>query len=540
MNPKQAEYRYSINTSADAIQEEKMDYKLIRENFTVKKTLFDGTVQQSVELDYILPDYYPEIYKVLNLRILPAVTKQSLNLTKLEYELSAKVRLVYVSESGEISAVEQVLSYGKTQELPVAAQSPGVCIQPYTESASCRVVNKRRVDVRGIITIAVNVTSDDIRQAVSGAQGGGIQLKKTLITYPARRVAVTKRVTVVDDAELGLSHPPLKTVIRADACITSFDKKVLSGKLLTKGEAEVSLLYVPYVTEGSGEDATPQNIKFSVPFSQISDVEGLDERYDLITDASVSSCEITPSTKGANPAVSCELGIEIRCLAMRFESAELATDAFSTVCEATLETDTESIECIPVPINETHRQKSSLTYYDGEIRAVIYAGAEVGRIAVQSLKNGDTVLSGRVTMYAYAQNETGMPVYLETTEEIEHKIARGSKEICRSAQVNASVSAASFNLTSSNALEISADIKLSGYLYEESEQSFISGIILDETKPIQTDKDVAIKLYYAQKDDQPWEIAKSCHASVSAIMEENELEGERLTEPKMILIPIVD
>ena len=87
-----------------------MDYKLIRENFTVKKTLFDGKVQQSVELDYILPDYYPEIYKVLNLRILPAVTKQSLNLTKLEYELSAKVRLVYVSESGEISAVEQVLS----------------------------------------------------------------------------------------------------------------------------------------------------------------------------------------------------------------------------------------------------------------------------------------------------------------------------------------------------------------------------------------------------------------------------------------------
>ena len=135
---------------------------------------------------------------------------------------------------------------------------------------------REQEDVRGIITIAVNVTSDDIRQAVSGAQGGGIQLKKTLITYPARRVAVTKRVTVVDDAELGLSHPPLKTVIRADACITSFDKKVLSGKLLTKGEAEVSLLYVPYVAEGSGEDATPQNIKFSVPFSQISDVEGLD------------------------------------------------------------------------------------------------------------------------------------------------------------------------------------------------------------------------------------------------------------------------
>ena len=33
-----------------------MDYKLIRENFTVRKTIYDGVVQQSAELDYILPD----------------------------------------------------------------------------------------------------------------------------------------------------------------------------------------------------------------------------------------------------------------------------------------------------------------------------------------------------------------------------------------------------------------------------------------------------------------------------------------------------
>ena len=107
-----------------------MDYKLIRENFTVRKTIYDGVVQQSAELDYILPDYYPEIYKVLNIRLLPFIQKRSLNGTKLEYELAAKVRLVYVSESGEISAVEQVLSYGKSQELGQAAKSMRICLSP--------------------------------------------------------------------------------------------------------------------------------------------------------------------------------------------------------------------------------------------------------------------------------------------------------------------------------------------------------------------------------------------------------------------------
>ena len=102
------------------------------------------------------------------------------------------------------------------------------------------------------------------------------------------------------------------------------------------------------------------------------------------------------------------------------------------------------------------------------------------------------------------------------------------------------VNSASYNLTSSNALEVNADIKLSGYLYEESERSFISGVSLDESRPIESDRDIAIKLYYAEAGEEPWEIAKRCHAGVAAITEENELDCERLSEPKMILIPIVD
>lgn len=35
-----------------------MEYKLSKENYTVAKTLYDGTVQQSAELDYILARRY--------------------------------------------------------------------------------------------------------------------------------------------------------------------------------------------------------------------------------------------------------------------------------------------------------------------------------------------------------------------------------------------------------------------------------------------------------------------------------------------------
>lgn len=511
-----------------------MEYKLSKENYTVAKTLYDGTVQQSAELDYILPDYCPEIFKVLCVKISPEITKRTLSQGKLEYELTALVRVTYLSESGEVSAVEQTLSYGKSLEIPSSEKSPRVSICPYTESASCRVVNKRRVDVRGIISIAICITADEVKQAVSEASGGGIQLKKSLITYPSKRIAVTKRITVADDVELGLARPQVKTVLRADCSVISVEKKILSGKLLTKGEAEVSLLYVP---EDSGD---PESIKFGIPFSQISDIEGLDERFDVILDANAVSCDIRPSAKSENPSVTCELGIEISLLAMRFESAELATDAFSTLCDAILESSDEVIECVPVPINESHRQKASLTYYDGEISSVILAGAEVGRITSAIDKDGAPLLRGRINFFAFAKNEAGRTIYLETAEQFEHKLPAGTAPASVRAEARAAVSSASFNLTSSNALEISTEIKITGYLFEDCRKCFISGIALDETKPFECDRDAAIKLYYAEKGEEPWSIAKRCRASLKAITEENELDCERLSEAKMILIPIVD
>ncbi len=513
-------------------QEEIMDYKVIKENFTVPQSLGGGVTQQSVELDYILPDYYPEIFKVLNVRILPSISARTLSGTRLEYELSAKIRLTYVSESGEMCSAEQVLTYNRSAELSASAKSPKISIMPYTESASCRVSGKRRADIRGIVSVSVTAAADEARQAVSEAAGDGLQLKKSLVTYPSKRIAVTKRITVVDDVDLGQSKPAVKTVIRADAAVITADKKILSGKLLTKGEAEVSLLYVP---EDSSSKA--ESIRFAVPFSQISDVEGLDERYDVMISASVSDCEIKPSGKSGNNSVSCELNIEINCLAMRFESVLIATDAYSTMYESSLEVSEEDIECVPTEISESCKTKASLTYYDGEIVSVMCAGAEVGKLDVVNSPDGVSV-RGRITYFAYAENESGKPIYLEGTDEFEKKLP-GVASSC-SIDAHAAVAQTAYKLTSSNAMEISADIRLKGYLFGCKPYRFISGITVDEASPLEKDSDIAMKLYYAEKGEEPWDIAKRTHTSLSAITDENDLSEEALSEPRMILIPIVD
>ena len=112
-----------------------MEYKLSKENYTVAKTLYDGTVQQSAELDYILPDYCPEIFKVLCVKILPGITKRTLSQGKLEYELTALVRLTYLTELelrqklgdtflGKVST-NQHLPLHRKRQLPCCQQAQG-------------------------------------------------------------------------------------------------------------------------------------------------------------------------------------------------------------------------------------------------------------------------------------------------------------------------------------------------------------------------------------------------------------------------------
>ena len=509
-----------------------MDFKLTRENFTVRKTLLDAVNEQALELDYVLPDYCPEIFKVLSCRIYPSAARRTQSGSKLSYELAALVRVVYVSEEGEISAVEQTLSYDKTIELGYAPKSPAIYIDPSVESKSCRVVNKRRVDIRGVISVRTRVLCDEPRQAVSEAKGGGLQLRKALVTYPSKRLFITKRVTVIDEVEIIKTKPPVGIVLRADASVNSADKKILSGKLLTKGEVGVTVVYIP---EGGGEI---EKISFDLPFSQVSDIEGLDERFEVYVDASAATCAVRPVPKSDPAKIECELGIDLSCLALRFESARLADDVFSTECEAEAERADCSIECVPTVINDSHRAKATLTYSEGEIKNVLFASAEpCGAEEIIKKPDGESAFCGKLAVTVFAKNESSKPICLESEVSYEHPLEDQVCD-CGGSDLKATVSAVTYNLTSSNAIEVAADVKIRGYVCEVGEKSFISEIRLDESKPVRRDRDCSLKLYYAETGEHPWEIAKRCRASLESILEENDIDGEAVESGCMLLIPI--
>ena len=60
----------------------------------------------------------------------------------------------------------------------------------------------------------------------------------------------------------------------------------------------------------------------------------------------------------------------------------------------------------------------------------------------------------------------------------------------------------------------------------------------DEENPKQRQQTAALTLYFADQGERVWDIARRYSTSVDAVMRENGLENDRLSERGMLMIPI--
>ena len=71
------------------------------------ETVFESTAEQSLDADISLPDYCPEIQRILKCTVTPNVTSVQNNSGRVTADVNAAVRVIYADENGKIAAYEQ-------------------------------------------------------------------------------------------------------------------------------------------------------------------------------------------------------------------------------------------------------------------------------------------------------------------------------------------------------------------------------------------------------------------------------------------------
>ena len=104
-------------------------------------------------------------------------------------------------------------------------------------------------------------------------------------------------------------------------------------------------------------------------------------------------------------------------------------------------------------------------------------------------------------------------------------------------QVHAHAEHCTYTLSEQAEVALKAELRLEGTVCRCSICEVLTDFEVDEETA--NPHDHALKLYFGRAGERIWDIARRCRTSVSAIMEENDLTEEILTENGMLLIPIV-
>ncbi|WP_028509463.1 DUF3794 domain-containing protein [Ruminococcus sp. NK3A76] len=500
-------------------------------------SIFDEGVEQLVEKDFVLPDYCPDIFRVLKCRCCPRVLSYSLVGKKLSFELSVTLKLIYESEgSARLGFTEQKLQYSKSVELPQEAKDAFVRLTPSCDYVDPRVVNKRRIDVRGAVTTKVSIMTGEQISVISDCTGAGIELRTRSIACPAKRIALDKRLTIVEEFELGEGKPQPAAIIRSDCAVIKGEQKTVQGKLVLKGDAEVTVLYSTAENEKEGFDT----IRFTVPFSRIIDADGIDDSFDVCSEISCASCEIMPKSDSAG-TLECEIVLLAEISAVKQMTAVAAEDAYSTKFETEVTAGDVRVEGIPLMIDKSVSKTASVRSADEQISKVYDCWGELNGLNTHfdDDKNSCTLL-GNIRLCMLGQSDSGKPLYLEHEEPFEAPLDGGECVLAQSrVYVNAFVRSTSFRLTESDSAELTAQICITGHISECRTYKLLTSVSVDTDRPKQKQSGCAVKLCRCDENTDIWDIAKKYSTSASAIEQENDLAEMTAGKGTMLLVPLI-
>lgn len=514
-----------------------MDLKLIKEEINSSRSIFSSVQEQAVELDYVLPDYYPEIHKIIKCIAEPCVTSRNISDSILSYDITLSIKILYCSENDNaINVIDQKLMYSKNIDIQQNTLCPDIKIAARTDYINCRAVNSKRIDLRGAISTDITVKDITSEQLIADASGDGIQLLKIPVIYPTDKHIETKQAVISEEFELGSSKPNVNSIIYTDASVVSLEKKVIANKIIVKGELSSSMLY----TYNSNGMCGAETMQLNIPFSQIIDMDGVDENFESRIDTEVISCEIQPHSSGDGNADSmeCRVTLLIKCYAFRISSIELASDQYSTKFETAAVHNNVTIESIPQYINQNFNIKAAIDLETYSPENIYGIRCKLKNCTVFS-DNDNIVVNGAAEYMLFACDNENKAFICERTENFTVNIPFSNLDENSSFDISVHPLLSSYNIISENKLDVSTEINVYGTVSHNETINAVSDITVQEKYDDPESSDCALKLYFAQSGENIWDIVKLYRAPMDTVMAENDLCGNTITDNCMLIIPIL-
>lgn len=508
-----------------------MSIELTRTDIGTTEILYDNFAEQGIDCDISLPDYCPDIMRILRCSVTNSITNSKISGDRATVDGNAKIRIVYADDKNGIYCYEQDYPFSKYAELSDMYDGAVLCTSAKTEYANCRAVSKKRIDIHGVVSIRFKIVGIKKESVITNAEGDGIQLKRKKIGTDNAVAVVMKKFQLsqteeADGGEIG-------KIFYACASPILSETKIIKGKILLKGEAVLKVMYC----SGNGDNGSVC-VNYNLPFSEIVDIENIDDSCKVSVRLNVDQVQAEPKTDNDGEYKYLNLGCDICAVITAYRAEDLCviTDAYSTQKEIEAKYKTASFTQILQNLNDSIVCRESIDLSSMNPQKIYAVTAQLPES--KCCFDGDKMtVTGRIPLKFILIDGEGTPTFCEREAEFEYSRsvdANGGNLRCEPKIV---LTGYSCTLTGDGRAEFKAEMNIAADIAETCECRTLVGLKTSENSELKK-RHSSLVICFCNGGEKVWDIARRYNTTVEDIMSENELTSEEIDGKMMLMIPV--
>lgn len=474
--------------------------------------------------DIIVPDTKPDILKILQVDAVSCVTDKNVENGRAYISGRVDLKILYIPDKDGETLRSIITSFDYSQPVDNKRIEPDMRLiaESSAERVEFSLLNSRKLRVKTIVALDFEIIRPETAEiAVDTVDGGDIELKKESIGLQNSVDLCDHDFLIRESIEIPGGQASISELLKLDAKIVDTDYKTVTGKIVVKGVAAVSALYL---AEGGRIEFTEAEL----PFTEVLDCADAGDETLCDIDYSITdvNCSVIEDSDGDCRVIGLEIMVNAQVNASENISLDMICDCFAPRMKTKMdcsEAELEQIVSRP-SVQNTIREIISPASGAPEVSSVynVITKPYVGKTELQGTK---LLCEGHIEAYVlYLSASAENPVYsIKKDIPYSYMLECDASGNDLTPRVKAEVKHTSYNLNASGEIELRCILSINANIARKRVINVINSV-----ETCEPDKDDAhgIVIYFVQNGDALWEIAKRYSVPQEEIMRFNNMQPE--------------
>lgn len=495
-----------------------MSATLITEEYKYFDFIHSDTAECPVDAEYYLPDYCPDIQKILKCVALPQVESVSLSSDKLNVMGNLSLTVLYLDENGKsIRSCELNKEFTSVIKITGSTENASAYVRSSTGHIICRAVSARKLDIH--VPIILETTVCDLKSDALVSSTENME-KKTINKNASEAVKMAEHEFAINEEfELTGSAPPIESVLRKSVSFSSVSAKVYDDSVHLEGNADICLSY-----RGFSDDSVLEKMQYSVPFSEDIGCDGVDP--ECFCSAVLTTGEISVQAKEDSMGEYTKLSVFIKIFSnisvYRNVSLELVSDGYTVQCGSRESYCKKTIQSYDNQQKLSFSLEKSISLDSSERILDIWTSEAT---AASFSETGKIVYRGRFLLSVLYLNSDKRICFTEKTIDFNYPVEYNDS-VNRKSYVVPNIVIEEFRLISENEMNINFLISLNGMIMSRDTVNVLNSIETFEDRDADSKGKVILCYKNFTGNDELWSVGKKYRIPVDELKRINGISDD--------------